>query len=337
MITKLRTIIWGLALIWSVASILVISSCSESDDPPKPPEAPKVSYQDSDVAVGTEGKVTAAVQGDPATYEIVGITDQDDAAVNVSFITINGSTGELTIGAESTTGSYKVTVKAKNEGGQDEAVANVTITINNDFNPTGKSYLWKYWMNQSDPWTLSGLDGIPGLAIESVEIPKGWPDGWPTPQPEWTDEYMFPYLALGGVQNLLFQVPGDLACATEGEEGNTLLFKVETDLSLTTLCTVTEPNDGKSVTIGSSSISYANSQFVWTVTLVSQIPVTYIIENPTSETFVDPLDETTPGRQFPAIRGMVESFTTPTNVFDEAGILGSLTQKKVEIILEVLD
>lgn len=339
MITNLKTTIWAIALLFSVASVMVLSSCSEDDPPPPDPIiAPGVSYAATTVAVGSEGSIAAAVTGDAATYEI---TDDGDA----DFVTVNATTGELSVAAESTTGAYSVVVKATNSAGSSDGTAEITIGINEAFDPTGKGYLWQYFMNQDEPWTLSGLDGeVADQPFPSIDIPTGWPADWPTGNADWANPTYLPqYLALGLIADLLFQVPGDIACeALDPEEGgDTLYFGVDDDLSLTTICHIGD-DPGQSVLIGTSTISYADGEFSWALNLESQIPITYIIDNPTAEEFVDPLDSFTEQgapvpRVYPAIRGMVEEFTTPTNVFDEAAILTSLALKKVEVVLEVID
>ena len=335
MITNWKTIVMAMALLMAIASVLVISSCSSSEDEPEPEpiEPPSaLSYPATTVAVGAEGTITPTISGDAATFEITDLGDAD----GVVAITVDMNTGVLSVPMESTTGVYTVEVTATNSEGSTTGTAEVTIGINEDFDPTGQGYLWKYFISQDDPWTMSGLDGIPGLPIQTLEIPTGWPPDWPVGNADWNEQYLLPYLALGGVADLLFQVPGDIACENVGERGDTVYFEVEDDLTLTTICNV-DGVAGQSVLIGTSSISYADGQFSWTIVQYSQIEVTYIVNNPTAETFIDPLDETTPGRQFPALRGTVDQFTIPTNVFDEAGILTSLSQKKVEVILEVLD
>jgi hypothetical protein len=182
---------------------------------------------------------------------------------------------------------------------------------------------------------MKGLDGIPDLPIDTVVIPKGWAPDWPTGNADWNEQYLFPYLAVGGVADLLFQVPSDIACGAVSEKGDTTYFEVEDDLTLTTICHIDDAA-GQSVLIGNSSISYADGKYSWAITQYSQIEIVYTINNPTAETFTDPLDPAGP-RQFPAIRGMVDQFTIPTNVYDEAAILTSLSLKKVEVILEVID
>jgi len=348
MITKLKTTIWAIALLFSVGSVLVLSSCGSDDEPdPTPPIeviAPgDFTYPATTVAVGAEGSVDpSAVEGSTPAFAITSVTDADDVASAVASFSVDAATGKISIAAESTTGLYKVTVTATNSKGTGTGTAEITIGVNPDFDPTGKGYLWQYWINQDDPWTLSGLDGeIAELPIAEIEIPTGWPPDWPAGNADWNEEYLFPYLALGGVQDLIFQVPSDLACgALDPEEGgDTLYFVVETDLSLTTICTLNDAA-GSSVLIGTSTISYSDDKFHWAVSLNSQIPITYIITDITStDQFVDPLEPGeggAPPRIYPALTGTVEQFTTPTNVFDETGILTSLTQKKVDIVLEVI-
>lgn len=332
MITNLKTTIWALALLFSVSSVLVFSSCGEDEEPePDPIVAPGVSYAATTVAVGSTGSIVAAVTGDAATYEI---TDDGGAA----FVTVNATTGELSVAAESTTGVYSVVVKAMNSAGNNESTAEVTIGINPDFDPTGKGYTWQYYMNQDDPWLLEGLRGeIAELPFDSVGIPTGWPADWPAGNADWNEQYLFPYLALGSIADLLFQLPSDIACDAVEEKGDQLFFRVEDDLTLTTTCHI-DDIAGQEVLIGVSSISWANDQFSWALTQYSQIELTYIIDNPTEESFVDPLepgDGGVPPRIYTGLRGMVELFTTPTNVATENDILLSLAQKKVEVILEV--
>ncbi|MCK5367684.1 MAG: hypothetical protein KAQ62_04000 [Cyclobacteriaceae bacterium] len=341
MITKLKTTIWAIALLFSVASVMVLSSCGEDEPTPTPPieiDPPSaLSYDATTVAVGTEGTIAATISGSPATFEITDFGETVVETVVIVAVTVDASTGELSVAKESTTGVYTVEVTATNAEGSTKGTAEITIGINPDFDPTGKGYTWQYYMNQDDPWTLEGLDGeIAELPIPSVVIPTGWPAGWPALDPnDWNELTLFPYLAVGSISDLLFQLPSDIACETVGEKGDQLFFAVEDDLTLTTICHI-DADPGQSVLIGISAISWANDQFSWALTLYSQIEITYVIDNPTAETFIDPLDETTPGRSFPAIRGMVEQFTIPYNVYDETAILLSLDKpKKVEVILEV--
>ncbi len=337
MITLTKASKWVLAIMMST-TLVFISSCGGDDEPePDPIVAPGLSYTPTTVAVGSTGSIVVAVTGDAATYEI---TDNGDA----EFVTVDATTGELSVAAESTTGVYSVVVKATNSAGNSDGTAEITIGINDDFNPTGKGYSWQYYMNQDDPWTLSGLDGeVAELLDPSVDIPTGWPADWPLGNPNWSGEYLFPNLVLGMIANLLMQLPADLACAAlvPEEKGNTLYFAAEEDFTLTTICTLNDAA-GSSAIIGNYSISWANDQFSWALNLVSQIPITYVIDNPTIEQFIDPLDSFDDQgfpvpRTYQAIRGMVEQFTTPTNVFSETAILGSLAVKKVEVILEVTE
>lgn len=338
MITKMKTTIWAIALLFSVGSVLVLSSCGEDDPapPPDPVVAPGVSYAATTVAVASTGSIVAAVTGDAASYEIT-----DDGGAD--FVTVDAATGELSVAAESTTGAYSVVVKATNSAGNSDGTAEITIGINGDFDPTGVGYTWQYYINQDDPWTMSGLDGIPELPIKEIEIPTGWPAGWPQLDPNvWNEQTLLPYLALGAVADLLMQLPGDLACAAldPEEKGNTLYFALEEDFTMTTICTLNDAAGSKAI-IGNYSISWADSQYSLALNFESQIPITYIIDISNSEDFIDPLEPAgenePPPRIYPALRGTVEEFTTPTNVFDEASILTSLALKKVEVILEVIE
>ncbi len=337
MIKLLKISNWVMAFM-SVTVLLFIASCGGSSDPdPTPPveviPPAAFTYPAATVAVGATGSaMPSAVTG---TSPVFSIKDNGGA----DFLTIDASTGELSVGAESTTGTYSVIVKAANAKGSADGTIEITIGVNPDFDPTGKGYTWKYFMNQDEPWTMTGLDGdIAELPFPSVDIPTGWPAGWPALDPnDWNEQTLFPYLAVNAISELLFQVPSDIACGEVGESGDQLYFEVDDDLSLMTNCHIGDVA-GQRVLIGTSSISYKDGKFSWALTLYSQIEIEYIIDNPTSETFIDPLDPQdangTPN-QFPALRGMVEKYTIPTNVFDEAGILTSLSLKKVEVILEV--
>ena len=350
MITNLKKTIWAIALLFSVGSVMVLSSCGDDDNPE--PEQPIVvvppgnfTYPATTVAVAAEGTVDpSTVDGSTLAFAITGVTDNDDndASAAATFLSIDAATGVISVAKESTTGMYNVEVTATNSEGTGTGTAAVTIGINPDFDPTGMGYTWQYYMNQDDPWTMTGLNGIPELPIEEIEIPTGWPDGWPALDPNvWNEQTLLPYMILGGVADLLFQLPSDLACAAldPEEKGNTLYFEANEDFTLTTIC---ELNDaaGSSVVIGDYAISWANDQFSWIVNLNSQIPITYVIDDPIAEQFIDPLeagDGGAPPRIYNAIRGTVEEFLTPTDVSTETAILTSLTVKKVEVIIEVTE
>jgi hypothetical protein len=324
---------WAFSAIVVVALVLIYS-CSE--DEPEPPVAPGLSYAATTVEVGETGSIVAATKGDPATYAIT-----DDGGAD--FVTIVGSTGELIIGAESTTGSYSVVVRATNPGGTADATAEITISVNSDFDPTGRSLLWKYWMNNTANVIRENLNTLPGqghLPV-AIPIPEGWPGGVPF-QIDPTDPTLETYLVFPTVQFFTLQVPGDEACAAlEPEEhGDTLLLVVNNDLTLSTICRDTTNNDpSTTVDLGTSSISYSGDAFTWTLNLTIQtIPVAIPIGNAVIAEFMDPLDphwfapSGTP-RQFSSIQGTVEQYMAPLDLADP---LTSITFLNVDVVLEIL-
>ena len=129
MSTILRKTIWTMALLLSVGALLVISSCSEEEEPTLPPS---FSYTATTVEVGSEGTATPAYQGDPATFEITNFDGAD------AFVSINSTTGIISITANSTAGEYDVVVEATNAGGSSNATAKITIV--QPVSPPGLSY-----------------------------------------------------------------------------------------------------------------------------------------------------------------------------------------------------
>lgn len=340
MSTNLRKTILAIALFVPIALFLVLSSCSESEDPPEPPVAPTLSYDDTEVAVGAEGSVTATKDGDAATYAI---SDDGGAA----FVTVDAATGNLSVAKESTIGVYEVKVKATNEGGEVEATAKITIGINSAFDPTGKKMIWKYFMNYTPDIVMKNLNTLPGLSDLPAEIPlpdDGFPEGWPT-NINPADPLFSSYFILTGVQELLLQVPGDMACGalSPAEQGDTLIVIVDEDLKLWTQCRADGGAAGTVVEIGTSSISYANDGFVWAInTTIQGQPVTIAIADAVIADFVDPLHPhysmpSMQGGMYSAVQGSVEQLLIPTN-FEDLEDLSKLELKfvTVDIVLEVL-
>ncbi len=327
---------WGLMLL-AVTGLIFIYSRGGEDEPEPDPVPPGLSYEAKTLAVGSTGTITAAVTGDPATYAI---SDDDDAA----FVSINANTGELSVAAESTTGVYNVVVKATNSAGTNEATAEITIGVNDDFNPTGKSLLWKYWMNNTADVVLENLNTLPGQGglPAAIPIPAGWPGGTPF-QIDPAAEGLEAYFTFPLVQGFLLQVPGDDVCSALApeERGDTLLIIVNPDLTLSTTCRLKGENTtGSTVEMGTSSISYADGGFIWTLNLsLEGTPVTYPIGNATITDFTDPLDPhfTAPSgtpRTFSSIQGTIGAYLTPTDFSD---YLGSLAFLNVDVVMEILE
>jgi hypothetical protein len=305
------------------AALAFLSSCGDDGDDTDPVVAPDIAYSDTEAALGAEKKVGAANQGDAATFEI---TDDDGTE---DFVSINASTGELTIAAESVIGEYELTILATNAAGTDEATAKITVGISEDFDPRGKKFLWTYFINQGD-LTLTGLQGeLLGdlmLPVNELQVPIGWPTA-ETPQEDY-----WQYFLMTELEKLIFQVPGDEACGAAGGNGDTLAFVVNQDLTLSALCN----GDIDPAVIGQSTISYADGGFVFTLLLKfdEQITLPYAIGNATFADFTDPLTQQT----FPALQGRVAAFTTPTDLTSEETVLNIATwaTPPVDVVLEVL-
>ncbi|MDZ7606147.1 MAG: cadherin repeat domain-containing protein [Cyclobacteriaceae bacterium] len=280
------------------------------------------------------GTAAPILGGDEATFTIL------DAGDAENFVTVNPITGVITVADESTTGVYDVKIKATNSAGSVEAIAKITVGVNADFNPTDKSYVWKYFINQTANTIMKNLDELDATLPAEITLPVGWPAGWPDIS-GLTQQELQPYLIFPAVQQLIFQVPGDDACnaLNPSQGGDNLNLTVNADLTLSTKCKA--DLTGSTVDIGSSVISYKDGKYSWTLAMAFQgIPITYTINDPIVANFVDPLDPNildpsgTP-RVFSALQGTVDLFTTPTD-FDDANILTSLRQIKVDVVLEVL-
>ena len=331
---------WAFSAI-AVVALVFIYSCSD-DDPPVVEEvdAPMFSYAATTVEVGTTGSVIPAVTaGDEAaiTWAITDIGAAD-------FVTISASTGELSIGAESETGVYDVEVTATNSAGSTPGTAMITISVNSDFDPSGKNIIWKYWMNHTEGVVMENLNTLPGQGDlpPAIPIPVGWPGGVDF-QIDPTDPALESYLVFPTVQFFTLQVPGDDACAAldPAEAGDTLLLIVNTDLTISTQCkNIDDKSPGTIVDLGTSSISYDGSAYSWTLNLTIQtIPVAFVIMDAEIEDFTDPLDPTwfapdgSP-RTFTAITGTVDQYLTTTDLADP---LSSLELLNVDVVFEIFE
>ncbi len=319
----------------TVLALVFIYSCS---DEPEDPVKQVFSYSATTVEVGETTTIPAtSQQGDPATFAIT----SDDGA---TFVTVNTNTGELTVEAESTTGSYSVVVTATNDAGSSSATAEITISIHADFDPSGKSVLWKYWMNNTPDVVMLNLNLLPGQGDlpPEIPIPVGWPAGWPAI--DLGDPTLPLYFTFPTVQYFLMQVPGDDVCAAldPAEDSDTLLIIVNSDLTLSTQCKNPDNPPGTVTDLGTSSISYSGSSFTWALNLTLQgVPATFAIGSAEITQFTDPLDphwEAPSGtpRTFPAIVGTVEQYLTPTD-FHPDNYLTSLQLLNVDVVLEVLE
>ena len=331
MITKLKTTFWALALLLSVASVMVISSCSDDSEDPAIP--PSFSYTDTSVEIGTTGDVVPALQGDlPITWSIVNDGGTAD------FVTIDAATGTLQIAAESVLGEYMVKVKATNSGGSSEADAKITITISSAFDPRGLNLHWKYFFLNTPNTTFLNLNLIDDSLPAEIVLPTGTPDGWPDAI-NIADPMLPTYFIFTGIQEALMQVPGDDACqALEQKNGDTLLIVVNNDLTLSTVCP-----SGSPVEIGTSTISYVDGGYVWTLnTSLQGVPVTIAIaEAEIVDSYIDPLyphysNPSGMGGMYKAVVGNVAQYMTPTD-FNPDNYLTSIQLLDVDVVFEVLE
>ncbi len=317
-----------------VVTLVLIYSCKDDEVVIVPVE---FSYAPTTVEVGATGTVIPIVNTAETGTITWAISNNGDA----DFVTINPTNGELTIAAESTTGEYEVEVTASNTTGPTTGNVSITISINADFDLSGKNVIWKYWMNNTADVVMLNLNLLPGQEALPAEIPipVGWPANWPAIN--LADPTLPLYFTFPTVQYFLMQVPGDDACAAldPAEEGDTLLLIVNNDLTLSTTC---NSETGTTVDLGTSSISYSGGAYIWTLNLTLQgVPVTLAVGGAEITQFTDPLDphwEAPSGtpRTFPAIVGNVAQYLTPTD-FHPDNYLTSLQLLDVDVVFEILE
>lgn len=340
---------WGLMLL-AVTGLVFIYSCGGDDEEPEPDpiEPPSgLSYPATTVAVGTEGTISPTISGDAATFEITNYGNTRDGNDVIVDVTVDSNSGDISVPMESTVGVYTIEVTATNAEGSTSGNAEITIGINDDFDPTGKKMLWKYFMNNTADVVMKNLNNLPGvdgfpdqLPIPSDGFPAGWPD-----QIDPTDPAFPTYFVMTGVQEALLQVPGDTECAAldPAEKGDTLIIIVDEDLKLMTQCRL-EGSAGSVVEIGTSTISYVDDGFLWSInTTIEDQQTTISIKDAVIADFVDPLypnwsNPSGQGGMYQAVQGTVEQYLTPTNFED----LSDLTKLElmfvnVSVVLEIME
>jgi len=294
--------LYFLSLVAVGAMILTFSSCGESEDPVTAPSA--FTYPATDVQVGSPGTVSPSGTNSGVTYSFANASTVPD------FITLNSSTGTISVAAESIMDSYNIAVNATNSAGFSSSGAAITIVVPDAFNPIGKKFVVAYFINQEANLELEGLDnlvpGVPNL----LTLPVGWPGAGLTP------EELFPYTVLTGLGDMLYQVPSDLVCEAlgDGNKGDTTLIIVNADLTLSTECSEGGPPEDN---IGVSTITYANDEFIFTIELVftDLLPaIPYPITGAVIADFDDPLA----GVTYEALMGTVEGFTLPLDYTSDA-------------------
>ena len=306
----------------SVACSQLFTACSESEEPEPDPIAPEVTYEDITVDLGGEFSVEpTVVKGDlPITYAI------KDAGGAEDFVSIESSTGKITVAKESVIGSFSVVVSATNAAGTSDATAGITISIPDNFDPTGKTYEWKIFMNRSENIELTGLDGVPGLPFSSLVLPTEWPTA-STPADE-----LYKYAVLTGVQSLLLQVPGDNVCA----KGNSLKFSVDSDFVVHAIC-----SEGDPVSIGTSILSYKDDNFIFTLDLEYQtgLSIPYPISGAMFGSFEDVYTNPENPVTYTALQGTVNGMTTPSDLTNEETIqdITKWLTPTVDVVLEVIE
>ncbi len=302
-----------------IAALVFIASCGDSEDPVTPPSG--ITYPNPEVEVGQESTVAPAgdVTGTP-TYSI-----EDDGGAD--FLTINSQTGELTVGKESTTGSYTVKIKISNSAGSATVSLVVKVNVPTAFNPVGKKLLPMYFMNQTSGLQFVGLTGIPQLPFDTLDIPVGWPPASTPP------DQLMPYMLFGELTKIIWQVPGDNVCSVAGD---TTLIVIKDDFTLTTDCADGTPQSKT----GDWTVSYKEgSGYVLTLTFIfvddPLIVIPYAIGQAEFVVFSDPIMQ----QDYEALHGTVDAFTTPTDFTDENTLQNPLTWKTptVEVVMRVMN
>lgn len=131
-------------------------------------------------------------------------------------------------------------------------------------------------MNQEEGLTLTRLDGLPGMSIQALKVPVGWPTETTLPA-NLQDYFVFTEL-----QKMIFQAPNDAVCTN----GNTVKFTVNEDLFLMSVC-----EEGNSTSIGTWMISYKDDKFVFSMKIAfdasAAINLDYVIDGPSLANFND--------------------------------------------------
>ncbi len=303
-----------------IAALVFIASCGSKEDPIQPPA--NVGYSNVEVEVGEAQDVAPATTGIDGTPSFS--IDDDGGA---DFLSIDSSTGVLTVGKESTTGSYTVKIKITNSAGSTTTSLVVKVNVPTAFNPVGKKLLPMYFMNQTSNIQLIGLTGIPGLPFDTLDVPVGWPPAGTPP------DQLMPYMLFGELTKIIWQVPGDNVCSIAGD---TTLIVVQGDFTLSTDCSEGTP-DSKT---GDWSISYKEGTgYIFTLTFIfdatNNIVIPYAIGGAEFVVFSDPILT----QDYAALHGTVDAFTTPTDYTDESTLTNPLTWKTptIEVVMMVLN
>ncbi len=307
-----------MGLVAVVALALNLSSCgdSSSDEPVKAPS--DFTYAATSVQVGATGTVAPSGTDSGLTYDFANKSAVPD------FISLNASTGELSVGEESTTGEYTVEIMATNSAGSAKGSATITITVPDAFNPVGMKLLPRYFVNQTDGLELFGLKGIPGLPIDTLQIPVGWL----TDQSTALDTLGF--MAITGIGQMLFEVPVDNVC----DDYKDPIYLVNSDLTLSAICSAGTDPSGDAGTV---LISYKDGGYIFTMSLKfdDAIPaISYPIGAATIGNFDDPFV----GVGYEAIHGVCDGFTMPSDYSTEDAMRNpaSWIRPKIEIVLQVV-
>ena len=302
-----------------IAALVFIASCGSKEDPIEPPSG--IGYSNTEVEVGEEATVQPATTGIDGTPSF----SIDDAGGADDFLSIDSKTGVLTVGKESTTGTYTVKIKVTNEAGSATASLVVKILVPQAFDPVGKKLLPTYFINQTSGLKLVGLKGIPQLPFDTLDVPVGWPPADSIPKG------LMRYMLFGELTKIIWQVPGDNVCSGAGD---TTLIVVKDDFTLSTDCSDGTP-DSKT---GDWSISYKEGAgYVFTLTFIfdadAGIVIPYAIAGAEFVMFDDPILS----KQYPALHGTVDAFTTPTDFTDEKSLTNPVTWKTPTIEVVMLD
>lgn len=311
-----KVTLYLLGFVAVAALALNLSSCGGSEEPVKAPT--DFTYPDASVQVGKTGSVSPSGTDSGLTYDFANKSAVPD------FISLNGSTGEISVSEESTTGEYTVDVVATNTAGSAKGKAKITITIPDDFNPVGKMLLPQYFINQEDGVILVGLSGVPDLPVDTLQLPTGWPPAGTS------GDDLLPYMVLTGIGQMLFEVPLDRVC----DDYDMSVYLVNDDFTLSAICSEgADPSDDA----GTFAISYKDGEYVFTMSLKydDAIPaIAYAISGATFEDFDDPLA----GVQYPALRGTIQDFTMPSDYSTEDAMKNpaSWINPEVEVVFEVV-